>query len=284
MIVNHAIDFQVFHTDDSEAINDLATVLVREVVPFERDALMDTGHHFALVVPLTCALLRFGEFTLRLRQRLLFFAKEAGILNFFSSRERGEGLEPDIYADLFGTLRQALRLAFNGETHVPFAGTPPLNGAGLDLALDGTMIDHLDRADFREGYTAIMGDTEAALRIGETVVAMLATKAGIAGFLACFHTPKEGFEGQVNTYSDILQDLGVDMFKGGTLLFQYLERVVLLIARKTLALLLIGALALLKQMVIEPATLVKCFTEQSLLFLRRVNSILEHFMHVDILA
>src|SRR5438067_8221403 len=42
MIMGHALDMQVFHTNDSETINELAALLMGEIIPPKSNQLMDT--------------------------------------------------------------------------------------------------------------------------------------------------------------------------------------------------------------------------------------------------
>ena len=55
----------------------------------------------------------------------------------------------------------------------------------------------------------IMCNAEAALGKGETIVAILSTEPGEAWNIACFTATKEGFEGQINAYGNVLQYLGM---------------------------------------------------------------------------
>src|SRR3989442_15626562 len=42
MVVSHAVDLEVFHTDDTKRVDDLATFLVGEVLSSECNPFMDT--------------------------------------------------------------------------------------------------------------------------------------------------------------------------------------------------------------------------------------------------
>src|SRR5258708_30955237 len=66
MIVNHAVDMQVFHTDDPICIDNLTAFLMGEVLPSPRNPLMDTCHGFAMLTPLGTSLRKFRMFALHL--------------------------------------------------------------------------------------------------------------------------------------------------------------------------------------------------------------------------
>jgi hypothetical protein len=176
------------------------------------------------------------------------------------------------------------RLTFNREGDIPFVGGRSADSASLDLALHWTMIDHLDAADLGESDTVIVGDGETRLRESEGVIAVLASKTRIARLLSFSNTPKEGFHRQVNTNGDVLKHLGMNSFEGGTLFFEDRKGVDLPIAGQTFPTLLIGRLAHLKQVIVEPTTLFKGFVELLHLFLGGVDPIRKVFMHTGILA
>ena len=56
MIMHHAIDGQVFHTDHAVAVDNLPRCLMREILPLELDTLMDTCNDLAMFCTLWCAL------------------------------------------------------------------------------------------------------------------------------------------------------------------------------------------------------------------------------------
>jgi hypothetical protein len=219
MIVQHPIDVQVFHTDDSEVVNDATGLLMREVGTFEGDTLMHSCYHLAMLASLRCSLLHLGMLALHLCQHLHFTTKETGLLDFLTCREGSERLESDINADLLGAFWQAFRLTFTRKGDIPLACTTPVYRGGLDASLDGTMIHQFDTADFGEGHTIVMRDTEARLRIGETIVASIAFETGRARIFTCFETAKERFHGKVKTNRDVLKYLRMHGVEGRTLVF-----------------------------------------------------------------
>ena len=128
VVVNHAVDLQVFHTDHAETINDLTACLMGEVVTSEGDPLMHTGHRFAMLASLSCALCQLTVLALYTGQSFLFFAKEARVSDLFPGGERSERLESHVYAHLGRSLRQALRLALYRKADVPLARRGTVDG------------------------------------------------------------------------------------------------------------------------------------------------------------
>src|SRR5450755_170238 len=284
MVVNHPVDLEVFDADRPEAVNDLPTLLMGEVLAPERDTLMHTGNGLAMLAPLGCAFRQFGMFTLHLCQCLFFCTEEARVLDLFPAREGCKGCESHVNTDLSINWFKAFGLTFYGEAHVPLARRGTGNRAGFDGTFDLAVRDHLDAANFREAHPVIMRDAKPRLREGETIVAIGPTEARVSRLLTRLEATEEGFHGEINAYRDILQHLGVDTFERGTLLFEQGEGVLLLIEREGFPRLLIRVLADFQQVVIEPTALKKRLVELVNLFPGRIESVLVGFTHTRILA
>ena len=112
----------------------------------------------------------------------------------------------------------------------------------------------------------------------------MTTKAGEAWFLACLEAAEKGFKGQINTNSNVLQDLRMHATQGMALSFQYRERVLLLKTGERDSVPFVGGLAHFQQVVIEPTTLFKGFVELLLLLLGWIQTVLIHFQHISIVA
>ena len=166
MMVNHAVDVQVLHTNHAETVHDLPGLLVREIIPTEPNPFMDTRYHLTVLTPFVASFVEFAMRTLDLCQCLLFFSEKAWIRYFFTCRERGKGCESDINPHVLVILRQAFRVALHGKAYVPFARRGAMQSTGLDLATDGAVIDHLETSDFGENHMVIMRDAKAGLWVG----------------------------------------------------------------------------------------------------------------------
>jgi len=283
MIMHHPVHMQIFDTNHTETVDDLAAFLMCEVIAPEGDTFMDSGDYPAVLPTLRCALGQFRVFALDFGKCLLFLAKKARVRYLFFITESSKGLETDINTHLGRRWLKTFRLTLDREGNIPFAGTTTADSAGFQFALDRSMVDHLDRANLGESHT-VMGDTETTLRKGEGVVAVSTTETRVARVRSCFTASKKGFEGQINTYCNILQDLRMDLFQCSTFLFQQSQRINLMIAGERLSLLLISCFPLLKKMVVEPTTFTKSFVQLLNLLLGWVDAILKHFMHSLVLA
>ncbi len=292
MVMGHAVHVKVFYRNHPETVYDLAALLMGEVVPSERNPLMNSGNYFAMLAPLRRPLSQLAMLALHFCQGFLFLAKEARVANLFTGGERGKGLQAYVYPYLLGVFWQAFRFALTREGHVPFSCRTTLHGTGFHLALDRPVVDHLDTPNLGKGHTVIMGgrpgdgeNTEARLGKGEGVISLLALETWKARFLSMFSdTSEECLESQINTYRHILKDLRMHATEGGTFLFQDREGVLLLKTGEGDAIAFIGCLTHLQQVVIEPTTLFKGVVELLFLLLRWIDAILEHFQHIRIVA
>src|SRR5260370_26071618 len=108
-----------------------------------------------------------------------------------------KGFETDSHAHRVGVVWQACWFHIAGEGGMPFARAALVDGERFDLALDRTMVDHLDAAHLGKANAVVMRDGKARLRKGEAIIAILAFETWVARFLGVFfHLAEEGFESQ----------------------------------------------------------------------------------------
>jgi hypothetical protein len=279
MIVNHLLDAQIFHTDSSEGVDDPSTVLVGEIVTPPFGSFMNTSDHLAMPPPLLSAFLHLRMLALNFCQGLFFATEEARVGNFLPCREGGEGFQPYINADGEWGVWQPDGLADDRKGSIPFSRRGAMNGTGFDGPFERTMLYHFEGANLGEVDTVVMGDAEAALRIGEAVIATRAFKARKAGFASRLAAAKERLIGQIDAHGNILQDLGMNRSQRGALGFEHRIGLLLLKARERNSIALIGGVAHLKQLIIQEATLFQMRLQRSLLFFGRVDPkpiILQH--------
>ena len=285
MITRHALDMQIFDADDSMGINDLAALLMGEVVPSERYAFMDPSHGFAVFPSLSRPFHQFGMFPIHFGQGFLFLAEKTWVFYFCPIREGSKHLESYIYPYLLRAFRKPFGVTFNRKGSRPLARRGTADGERLDLATNGPMQDDLEVSNPRSIQLALLVQLEPRLWVGEAVIAVLPLETWEARFLFMgFDSAKEGFHGKIKPYGYVLQDLRMDSGQGGTFLFQYRKGSDLPIATEAFTFLLIGILTISKQVIIEPTTLFQGFVEPVFLFLGWIYPIRKRFMHRYILA
>jgi hypothetical protein len=284
MIVNHTVHVKVFHADQAKPVYDLPTLLMSEVVTPELDTLVYPGYYLAMFPSLRGTFDKLRMRTIDFGKGFFLFPEKARVLNFFAIAQRGEGLQAYINTHLSWSRFKSFGFALAREGDRPLAGRGTVHATGFDFALQGTVVDHLDTANLGKGHTVIMGNGKTRLGKGERVVAVRSTKTGIAGLLTCFDSTEECFESQVNTYRHVLKDLRMNTTQGGTFVFQNRESVLLLKTGERKTVLVIGRLAHLHQVVIEPTTLFKGLVQLLFLLFCWIDAVLQHFQHSRIVS
>lgn len=281
MIMHHPVDFEVLDGNRSKVIDDFPAVLVSEIVPAVPDALVDTSNPLALALSLPGALLGFGELSLLAGQVFLVSSEELGSRDNLGSREGGKGGEANVNAHGFGGSWESSSLHLAGDADEPLAGGASLDRTGLGSAFQGSMEDNPYLANLGELQDiAFKLPAKFRLRKGEGVISVVAPEAGIAGIFPILDTAEEGFEGQVDADSHVLEHLGVDFGQRGTLHFEQKKGFLLPIEGETFLSLFPGYFSLLQEMIVEPAALIQGVLHQIGLLFGRLEPISESFTHV----
>jgi len=122
------------------------------------------------------------------------------------------------------------------------------------------------------------------LWIAKRVVSTISTESWISRLLASFDAAEERFECQVNSGRYILKYLGVNGSQGWSGELQRRQGEILIIECKSNASGSVNDLALLKEMVVQPATFLKSLEHLCRLALSWQKQISERFMHSDTIA
>jgi len=254
-----------------------------KVTPAVTDTFVDPSHGFPSPSPGRGTFLFSGQEPLDPLQVLLVFPEEPGVSNLRIITHSGEGIQANV--DPNGTVlgRGGLNVYLAGESDQPFPGAGPTNATGFNSTLYRPMQNNLDIADLRE-VEGISLDLESRLRIAEAVISTPAPEPWVARILAVLDPSEEGFEGQVQPDGYILQDLAVDTAQAGTFRLEFGERLLLTIQAQGFFSLLIGCLALFKEVIIQPTALLKSLLHESLLGLGGSEPVLEGLTHVSSIA
>ena len=108
---------------------------------------------------------------LRFSQCLFIVAEKAGILDFLTRRQRGEGFQTHVYADHGGHRRQGFRRELTRETGVPVAQRIAPDGKRFGGSNNGAVQLDFYMAYLRQAHAAIIKKTPVAflLRVGERI-------------------------------------------------------------------------------------------------------------------
>lgn len=134
------------------------------------------------------------------------------------------------------------------------------------------MDDRLDVSYLGEEYSITL-NPEAALRIGEAVIAVCPAKARITWFFTGFTAPEERLESEVYANHDVLQYLRVHFAQSGVRFLEFGKAIYLRIQRRTLARLVVRVSTLGKKMVVQTTTLPQGLDHLPLLDSSRIQAI-----------
>src|SRR5947207_448059 len=106
MILHHIEDHQIFNTDNAKSLDDLTALLMGKIVSLICNPLVSASNYLLALLSFFTTIGSSRQFFLGLRQVFLFFAKKAGIINFFASAESSEVDQIGIQSCRFHTIRQ----------------------------------------------------------------------------------------------------------------------------------------------------------------------------------
>lgn len=156
--------------------------------------------------------------------------------------------------------------------------------SGFDAALKRPMPTHSHPAN-AEQFQATTIDFEAIAEFFEAkgTKAVTALEPGVARRLACFHSPEECLESLVQVCHYYLEYVAVDTGSVGIGFSVFFDPAKLLDFSDSLALKLIGYLALFQAQVVEPAACLDHRLKTSSLRLRWIEPVLEGLEHQKLL-
>ena len=268
---SHAVDIQVFDCDQAEPVDEPAALLMDEVVPPVRAALVNTGNSLAKFDPLGRAFRRCRELALSLRERLLFPSKEPRVFDLLAVRQGRERHEADVDSCALGASWQGLWLKLAREEREPLARRCAPDRRCLDDAFDRTVQDYLDWTDL--GHDQLFATKLASgrgLREREAVVPAEALEARVAGCFTRFDPPEESLECEVKPEADVLENLAVCCFQRRPGRLERRQSSMLVVQANHLLLDFLGVLVLLQHFVVQPATFFKDRAEFAGLCLGRI--------------
>lgn len=196
-VLNHPANVQVFKDNQTKAVNEVATELVREVPAAVGDSFMDAPRRLTLLAPL------------RFRQCFLIRPKETRVRDLLASGHGCEARQPDIYTDRSLVGGKGLRFYLDREASKPFVGRCADDSERLDLTFNRTVEFDTHVPNLRQAQLTVK--REAGLWVGETVVAGARAETGKASlFTSCFHPAKEVLKRLVQPVQHILKHLRIN--------------------------------------------------------------------------
>ena len=284
VILDHVQNHQLLNADDSEPLDDLGAFLMRKVMTFVSNTLVNARDLLLAFVILFTAFLKLAQLSLRLGKFLLFGSKETRIGNLLIAAESSEIKQISIDSYLFSTFRQGFRCYFRSEDRKPFPAGSTLDLTGFDLAFQRSMQHDLNVANLAQGQSCVhyLSTAIVSLRISETLILKAILEAGKSGFLTILDSLKEALESFVQASQCGLQDLRIYPFQLSAGLFDLRQLVLLLAIADRYAVALIGISALLQSGIMQLSAYVQRGLKECFLFVGWVDSVFERFLHLSL--
>ena len=257
VVLFHVVDRQIFNAYSVKSVYKFTGFLVDKVISFPVYSFVNTGDYFADFLPGFRTFFLGRQFTLRLRKGFLFLPEKARILNFLSIRKRCKAFKSHIKTNswIHGLLNRIM-LYITNKSYIPFAGRRPLYSTGFDCAFDRSVEFDFDTA-YLGKLNDILEEFKTGLRICERIIAVLPLKTRIAWLFTGFYPTEEGTKSKVNSGRHILKALAKSIVQKWMFFFKYWDRPGLIVSRKAFLFRFPSALALFKEIIVEPPTGIK---------------------------
>src|SRR3989442_6068262 len=148
MVLYHVGNLEGFKRQDAVGVHQASGGLMAKVIATIGNPLMDMGDNLATLGACWCPFVSFGQPPLGFRQGFFVGAKKVRVDNFLTAAQRREAHKSDIDAYGEGARLQRQRCRVHRETGIPFACRSTAQGQRFDGALDGTMQDQSQYANF----------------------------------------------------------------------------------------------------------------------------------------
>jgi len=221
MVLNHALDVQGFKHDNATAIHEPTRNPVREIQPLVSDLFMGMRDRQSSSSTFRGSLRFFREPSLNSFEISFSSPKETRILHNLTPIGREEIFQTSVQPDRDSRRCKPLGLYLDGKTHEPLARRGSRDRRGLDLTLDRTMqikSDLPDPPDLQD--RTFQNSTAWVLGPAQTIVPKTIPEPRVASLFLRLPTPtKESLESTVHSVLRVPQDLAVDFFQLGFILF-----------------------------------------------------------------
>ena len=277
VVVNHPVNVQVFNGDDTSLVDKVPAKLVSEVGTPVCSTLLDMRNDFASLGSLRRPLRLFTHSSLSFSKSLFSGTKETGIVDDLARRKSGETRKSDINTHSFFRFWKRIIGDFTAKRHEPLASAGTSDTAGLDVPFEGAVVNNLNIANLGKRNGRIANGIPA-LWVTKAIIPSSAAETGVSRLLARFNSAEESLKSKVNPDSHVLENLTVDTGKRWSIPFQGRQSLNLSVESKGLVVIFPSYLTLFQKVIVKPATLVECLEHKSLLFVGRIQSVLESYL------
>lgn len=206
MISDHALDAEVFQTDDAKAVDDLPAQLVMEVTALVCNLFVRDGHGAASFSTTIAALNLAAQAALPDLQPAFRFAQVLGWGNFLARAECGKGGQAKVNSDAIRLLLRGGVFNFALDGNKEFAGLGFRHGAILHFPFNAAVTNDFHPTDLWQiDFIAVQFKP---LRVAHGLFGVFALEFWVVGAAR-----KEVYIGAVKVFQDLLQRLTIRIFQ-----------------------------------------------------------------------
>jgi hypothetical protein len=211
MILHHPFNVQIFDRNRIKLSHDLERRLVVKIRALSPDFLMFLLQQIDRLASVIASLVHSArDFALSSLQFTFGLAQKFRILDYFTSRECGEVLDPDINPyRLAGLGEESGLVLLNSKDRIP-AISLSLNRTGLDGSFNWTGETKAARANLRQ-LKLVAFKPKPALWVSEGIEARGRFESRIAGRFSVLATPEEGVKGFIHSAQGVLKNLAMNL-------------------------------------------------------------------------
>lgn len=279
--MNHAVYFKVFDRDESKTVDKFAGSLMGEVLATVGNPLMNATDNPTPPPTLQSAFGFFLEFSLSFSQGFFISLEESLTLDLLSVGQGSKNGQTDINSDFFFAPLQRFGLSnFANEAGVPFACATPFDRACFGFAFQFSVKNDFDCAHLGQvQVTTAKFIPVLDLWKGHGVIATLPFESRKPRILTGLESTVERLKSQIDTNSNILQDLTIDVSQGRANSLEANKFSLLSIQTRGFFGLLMRCFADFKKVVVNPATFIQLMKQKFLLLFGWIQTVAKRFKH-----
>ena len=279
--VLHVLNLKFFEGQQLKTVDELAAQLVGKVKTAVSNALVDVLYYALPFASLWRSLRFFVLAPLGFRQRFLITAKEAGICNRFTVRQRSKVCQAHVNANHL--IRDGQRLRFHNarEAGIPLAEHVSANCQCLRYPLQLAVQSDSHITDFRKMNIFIADKLPVyILGICERIITGIGLETRVSWFfLTRVDTTKKSAKSQIYALLSILHRLTMTSLQPYLSLFPFSQHLVCVITAERFLPFFPGIAAHFQRLVIDPTAAIKMLLQGSTLCFRGKQTVLETLSH-----
>lgn len=274
VILHHSRNVQIFKDNHAIGVDQLAGSLMRKIGTLVSNTFVDARDNLLALGSFWRAFCFLFKPTLCFRQFFSITSEKSRVINLFPIAQGCKARQSNVNTNSSCFIRQWLYFALTSERGKPLSCRRTADSDCLGRATEFSVQRNLDTTEFTQAeLVANQLNAVAVLWVSHRVITPVPLKSGVTRFFTRLDTAKKCLKRQVNTHSDILQNLGMNNFERWFFRLPFGQHFLGIVIAQRNTVQLMTFLAGLKGLVVYPSTLFQHFGENCPLSRSWVNTI-----------